>query len=314
MASLDQLVQQANAAAAMARQALTEVRNQGGATAAAQAQAAKALREAQGLWDALSRVQVQAQVGDPNVQRIENIPGRRIPFDFVVDIPIGAGVTAPQPGSITIDQTGPFIAVARYATFVSAYTFSVEDDSGRATFQGRSFGRYRPVHSQGDWNDGQPFSSVVQAQAFPGTGFPHIASPANASPFRSMEMDFRIDVREQGSSLPRQNVPIPSSLWVMPNGAPWALGALDFYERSQVIQFNVQPLHSPNQAFGNITGFTGPNSDWPFADSGWDAIEGISDPAIDVDGTDPVTRNASGVLTIGFHGYRIIQPPGAGQF
>ncbi len=29
---------------------------------------------------------------------------------------------------------------------------------------------------------------------------------------------------------------------------------------------------------------------------------------------DPVTRVASGILTIGFHGYRIVQPAGAGPY
>jgi hypothetical protein len=129
-----------------------------------------------------------------------------------------------------------------------------------------------------------------------------------------MEMDFRIEMREQGTSLPRQNVPMPSSLWVKGNGDPWELGALDFFERNQVIIFNVQPLHAPNQPGGNISGITGPGTEWPFIDSGWDAVEGINDPTFDAEGTDPVTRVPTGILTIGFHGYRVWQPPGAGQY
>jgi hypothetical protein len=314
---LEDLIRTAYAAAAQARQAVAEAQASRAISENARGQLAQVLKETESLRGALSRVQVQAQVGDPNVQRVENIPGRRVPFDFVVDIPFGPGITAPQVGTITIDQTGPFIAVARYAAFVSTYQFDVKDlESGETTrFNGRSFGRYRPVHSAFDLNDGQPFDGVTMATAFPGTGFPHIASPSNQSPFRSMEMDFRIAVSDQGTSLARQNTPMPSSLWVKSNGDAFELGALDFFERNQVIRFDVQPLHPPNPAYGNISGFTGPGGEWPFVDSGWDAIEGVSDPAsVDVDNVDPVTRNPTGVLTIGFHGYRIWQPPGAGQY
>jgi hypothetical protein len=311
---LEDFIKQANYAAAQARLAAQHAQQAGADSAGVKAQLQQYLQEMASLRNALARVQVQNQVGDPNIQRVENIPGRRVPFDFVVDIPLAAGTNSTQTQTITVDQSGPFVCVARYATFLSTYQFQVASESGNATFQGRSYGRYRPIHSQGDVNDGQPFSSVVLAQAFPGTGAPHISSPSNASPWRSMEMDFRIAVREQGTSLPRQNVPIPSALWVKAgSGDPMQLGVLDFFERGQVIQFDVQPLHPANPAYGNISGFTGPGNDFPFADSGWDAVEGISDPTADVDGTDPVTRSASGVLTIGFLGYRIWQPAGAGQ-
>lgn len=275
------------------------------------------LRELQALRNAMTRVQVSAQSGDPNIQRVENIPGRRIPFDFLVEIPFNAGNAAPQQQSIVIDQSGPFIAVARTATFLSTYTFQVSDPGSanpNALFQGRSYGRYRQVHSANDVNDGQPYAMVTLAQAFPGTGAPHVASPSNASPFRSMQMDFRIDMQEQGSGIRRNNIPVPSSLWVSALGDRYSLGALDFFERSQVITFSVQPMHTPNQPFGNISGFTGPDQNFPFAESGWDTIEGISDPAIELESdTDPVTRNPQGVLIIGYHGYRVIQPPGPGQ-
>lgn len=316
---IDDLTARANSASAMARQAIAEAQGARQQAGAANAQYVGALREIQALQNALSRVTTQAQSGDPNIQRIENIPGRRIPFDFLCEIPFNAGNAAVQQAIITIDQTGPFIATARSATFLSTYRFQQTDPETQAVlplFNGRSYGRYRPIHSVNDLNDGQPFSQVVLAQAFPGTGAAHIASPSNASPFRSMEMDFRIDIREQGSSLPRNNIPVPSSMWVKANGDAFELGALDFFERSQVIQFNVQPMHVPNPAFGNISGLTGtPGSDWPFIESGWDAIEGINDPAIQLENdTDPIVRDPSGVLIIGFHGYRIIQPPGPGQY
>jgi hypothetical protein len=314
MVDLNGLQQQAQYAAGAARQALAEAQAVKGGHNVLMQQLQSQAQQLQDLRNALSRVNVQAQSGDPNIQRVENIPGRRIPYDFLVEIPFVAGNAAVQQAIITIDQSGPFIAVARTASFVSTYQFQLQQNGVTAVLNGRSYGRCRPIHSAMDLNDGQPFSEVTQAVAFPGTGSPHIASPSNQSPFRSMEMDFRIEMQEQGSSIRRQNIPMLSSLWVTSRGDAFELGALDFFERSQVISFNVQPLHVPNPEFGNISAFTGGGSEWPFAGSGWDAIEGIND---EVDGdpdSDPVTRLPSGVLQIGFHGYRIMQPPGPGQF
>ncbi len=323
MANLDQFVQEmrnaVGSANAQARAALATAQAAEGRANAATQQLIAAAREISAMQSAISRVSIQAQSGDPNIQRVENIPGRRIPFDFLCEIPFNAGNAAVQQAVITVDQTGPFVVVSRFASFLSTYRFQQTDPetgSSLPLFNGRSYGRFRPVHSVNDLNDGQPFSMVTLAQAFPGTGAAHIASPSNQSPFRSMEMDFRIDVREQGSSLPRNNIPVPSSMWVKANGDAFELGALDFFERSQVIRIDVQPMHTPNPAFGNISSLAGtPGGDWPFVESGWDAVEGINDPALLVeDDTDPIVRDPSGVLIIGFHGYRIIQPPGPGQF
>lgn len=269
------------------------------------------------LGSALSRLQMSRQT-DPSIQRVENIPGRRIPFDLLVSIPIGAQVTSVQQGTITISQEGPFVAVARFATFLSAFSFQVRDpeEAGQvATFSGRSFGRFRPIHSAWDLNDGQPFSQVSMPVAFPGTGAPHIASPSNASPFRTMEPDFLIQFENAGSSFPRSNQEVPSSFWTRSINEPFELGALDVFERGEVLTLKVLPLHPNNPAFGNIFGFGAPNPNFPFLDSGWDAVEGINDEnnpaAADVD---PVTRVQNGTLIIGFHGYRIVQPAGAGPY
>jgi len=320
-----EVAQAANAGAAGARKMLTDLQVAEGKWSQRYADLETQLRATQSNYEALraavSRVQVGGSPGrggiDLNIQRIENIPGRRIPFDYTVDIAIPAGSTASVQGSISISQEGPFIAVARYAAFNSAYQFryTTPFSTTGAVFNGRSNGRYRPVHSTYDVNDGQPVSAVTYAQAFPGTGAPHIVSPANEASFRSMEMDFRIQQREGGSSFPRSYLEIPSALWVKGLGEPNPLPALDFYERGEVIQFNLVPLHQPNPAFGNISGFATGFTDFPFIDSQWDAIEGINDEAQDIGDsqTDPVTRLPNGILTIGYWGYRIIQAPGAGQ-
>jgi hypothetical protein len=315
---LSELAQAANAGASQARQALTAAQGMGLQVEQLKQMLVERERDYQALRDALARVQVQGRVGDPNIQRIENIPGRRIPFDYTVDILIQAGQTATVQGTISISQEGPFVAVARYATFQSGFQFSYTPpgSTSAARFNGRSFGRYRPVHSAYDFNDGQPVAAVTYAQAFPGTGAPHIVSPSNAASFRSMEGDFRIQMREGGSSFPRSFLEVPSSLWVKANGDAFPLGALDFFERGEVLQFNIIPTHVPNPAFGNISGFAAAFTDFPFIDSQWDAIEGINDQAQDIGDTDtdPIVRQANGMLTIGFHGYRIYQPAGAGQY
>ena len=92
----------------------------------------------QALQAAVSKTQVMGGQ-NPDIQRIENIPGRRVPFDYLVDIPIGPNITSVQQGTITISQEGPFVAVARYATFLSQYQFERTDDTGaKTTFSGRS--------------------------------------------------------------------------------------------------------------------------------------------------------------------------------
>lgn len=315
---LNDIARAADAGAAMARQAAQAATTANARSDQLDAYYKELAKQYDDLKRVVSRVELTGRGGDPNIQRIENIPGRRIPFDYTVDIAIPAGSTAVRQGTISIDQSGPFVAVARYATFCSLYQFGYTPPGSdtRALFNGRSYGRYRPVHSLFDGNDGQPVTAVTYAQAFPGTGAPHIVSPANESSFRSMEMDFRIKLVEGGSAFPRSFVEVPSSMWVKASGDAFPLAALDFFERGETITFSIVPMHQPNPAFGNISGFATGFTDFPFIDSQWDAIEGINDQAQDNDdnGVDPIERLPNGILTIGFHGYRIYQPPGAGQY
>lgn len=315
---LNQLMQSAGLAIKQSRDALDAAGSLQGQMSGMRGELARLAQNAQDLSGALQRVQVSSRSGDPSIQRVENIPGRRIPFDLLVDIPIGANVTSVQQGTITISQEGPFVAVARYAAYLSTYEFQVRDPENpgpAATFQGRSFGRYRLIHSAWDLNDGQPYSEVTQVVGFPGTGAPHVASPSNQSPFRSMGQDFRILFENAGSSFPRSNLEVPSAFWTKAINSPFNLGALDVFERGEVLQFKVLPLHPNNPPFGNTFGFSAPNPAFPFVDSGYDAVEGVSDPSLAAAGdADPVNRVPNGILTIGFHGYRIVQPAGAGPY
>lgn len=254
--------------------------------------------------------------GPPNIQYIENIPGRRVPFDFLATIPLGANFNTVAQSVIQVSQEGPFVAVSRYAIFLSQYQLQRTDPltNAKANFFGRSYGRYRPIHSANDIMDGMERSQVEQQQAFPGTGSPHILSPSNGSPFRSMEADFTVKFLNAGSSFPRSNEPVPSAFWTSQINKAFDLGALDVFERGEQLQFNVQPLHVNNPSYGNIQSFASGNPSYPFLASGWDYIEGINDAVnADADTVDPIVRLPDGILIIGFHGYRIVQPAGSGQ-
>ncbi len=298
------------------------------------------------LQRALNSVNVSASGRDhvPDTLFIDDIPGRREPYTLLVDIPIGANVIAKQRVPVTISQEGPFVAVRRIATFQSAYEFQASDPRTNQTarFVGRSYGRYRPVHSAWDVADAQ-HNGVADSgnwflQALLNFGTPAttilpsavLGIPSNQSSFRSMEFDGRVTVYTAGSSAARQNIPVPTSFWSEAINSPFNLGAMDFFERGDVITFEVAPNHINNPAAGNVSGpyvfpavgGLGVPQGYPFIEGQFDAHEGIATPSpadINVAGeirlpdllqTDNITRLPNGILTIGFEGYRIKQPVG----
>jgi hypothetical protein len=311
--SAEQLIRSAGEAHRMAREAI-KIAQANGELVGGMRQALEAsLTNAKALESALKAISMNRGGSNPSLQYVENIPGRRVPFDFLVDVPIGANVSSVQQGTFTVSQEGPFVAVARYATFQSQYQFQRRDpETGIATtFQGRSFGRYRPIHSAWDLNDGLPRSEVFQALAFPGNSAPHMLSPSNGASFRTMQPDFRIKFENAGSSFPRSNQEVPSTFWTTEINSPFELGALDVWERGEVLTVKILPTHINNPSFGNISGFGAVNGAFPFLASQFDYIEGINDQEdAAAESTDPITRLPEGILTIGFHGYKIIQPAG----
>lgn len=312
----------------------------------------KQLSQLNGRIDELSRVTTamsakrSGRVWQGRLTTIEDIPGRRVPYVLVVDIPISADTTSIREASVTISQEGPFICTRRMATFQSVLEYQVTTPSGSlARFTGRSYGRYRPVHSVCDVNDSQHNSYGVTSQwwlaffANPGalggsqlpTGSLGLAS--NMSSFRTMEFDGRISVINAGSSYPRQNISVPSAFWSAECNSPVALGALDFFERGEVITIRVQPNHVNNPPAGNVDGDAvfpvrsgSPlfgSGGYPFVEGQYDAHEGIAAPGSNtledpaaaplapvIVANDLVTRLPDGILTCAFEGYRIIQPPG----
>ena len=154
---------------------------------------------------------------------------------------------------------------------------------------------------------------VKRIVAMPGTGAPSYSSPALHAPARSMQFDAAITLKNQGSGYPRSNIPVPSSFYSKFLNSPFELGALDFFARSDVIEFQVQPMHVNNPNYGNLSEF-GAGGVFPFASAQFDHHEGINDTEnleLVEGAADPVTRVPEGILIIGLHGYRIIQPPGA---
>jgi len=313
---LSAIERSASYAAGAARQALDIAQKNAAADAAMLRQMTELVKNGQDLARTVAQLSAQRTGGNPSLQYIENIPGRRVPFDALVSIPIGATLTSEVQSSFTVNQDGPFVAVCRQAIFLSQYQFQYTDpETGTpTTFNGRSYGRWRPVHSAYDLYDGQARSEVFQAVAAPGAGAPHIISPSNTSSWRSMQPDFSIRLENEGTAYPRSNMPVPSPFWTKQINSPFNLGALDFFERGEVVTFRVQQQHPSNPAYGNVQAFTGPGSVWPFLASQYDAVEGINDEVQADVTTDPVTRLPNGFLIVGLHGYKIIQPPGAGPY
>jgi hypothetical protein len=111
---------------------------------------------------------------------------------------------------------------------------------------------------------------------------------------------------------------------------PYELAALDFFERGEILTLMVQPNHVNNPPAGNVNGDTiwGQAGAYPYLAGQYDQHEGIAYPQggtpnvgqlqfntvpddhIDFGTTDTVQRLPDGILTIGWEGYRIIQPVG----
>jgi hypothetical protein len=317
---LEQIRAQANWAAGAARQAFDLAKANGDRGGAEQivAEHQRFRAELTGMANVIASLKMErigGTNGDPNVQRIENIPGTRVPFDMLVEIPIDAASTDLRQGTITVSMEGPFVAEARMCTFLSQFQFQRTDPvNGQITsFLGRSNGRFRPIHSAADHNDALLMAETTRAIAMPGTGAPSYASPSNHAPFRTMEGDFRVTVRKQDDGFPRSNISVPSTFWTTYVNSPFELAALDFFPRASIIEFSVTPQHINNPSAGNLQAY-GAGAVFPFIGAQFDHHEGIQDP---LDATlvagdpDPITRLPKGVLILGFRGYRIFQAPGA---
>lgn len=238
---------------------------------------------------------------------VDNIPGKRVPFDLSVSIPVAADSPGPysQTGYVTPD--GYFVAVYRYATFLSEYTFQVTSEGNQtAQFQGRSNGRYRPVHSMCDLMDAQGGWNRPVGAADPGDGTWQLEHTTNRAGFRTMQFDGLIEVVARDADYRRQNNPVPTALWAPGFTAIHKLPVPDVFRPGTSIDFNLQANHTNNPAAGHIQSVFG---SLPYLDGQFDGHEGIGYSAAVQAGTDDaVTRRPDGVFVCGYFGYRILTP------
>jgi hypothetical protein len=245
---------------------------------------------------------------------IEEIPGRRIPFDLTVQIGIPDNQQSPLTGNYTLSMDGPFVAVARYATFISSYSFQVTDsESNVSRFAGRSWGRQRPISSTldlmdavGGWVDGTTETLVGDCDQ--NTPVPALVSrPTSRSPFRTMQMDAYVSLKN--SVYPRQNQQVPSSLWAPGFNQMLQLPVLDYFEKGDALEFEIEPMHINNPNAGNIQALLG---SMPYLDGQYDGHEGIAYDAWECNAgvADTIQRRPQGILVVGLLGFRILQPPG----
>lgn len=256
-----------------------------------------------------------SQVGRPDMLTIEEIPGRRIPYDLTVQIGVPDSQTAPLTGHHPLSTDGPFIAVARYATFISSYTFQVTTEAATERYTGRTWGRQRPISSVLDLMDALPgwvdgvTSDLDGDCEDPATPLPPavISRPTSRAGQRSMVFDGYIEV--QSSVYPRQNQHVPTSLWAPGFNQLLQLPVLDYWEKGETIEIQIEPLHVNNPSAGNVQTLLG---SMPYLAGQFDGHEGVMYPEweCDDDVADIIQRRPSGVLVVGFLGYKILQPPG----
>ena len=266
---------------------------------------------------------------------VEDIPGGRIPYIYLVEIPIQSGDPNTREGLITVSMNAPFVVERRWCTFLSAHEFQFTDEESGAIvkFPGRSYGRYRPAHSASDIND-SIHNAIAGTVAWLGTvpaaggvmpaGV--LALPSAASSFRTMEFDGVIEMEDAGSNWGRQNRPAPTAFWSAENNGPVPWSCLDFFERGSAITIRVKPNHLSNPPAGNVTGAAVfPNAaaidGYPFADGQYDPHEGIATReavTVGAEGegdytpieTDPIQRLPDGYFIAALEGFRIAQPTG----
>lgn len=282
-----------------------------------QTQLAEAIREIGRLNSLIESINVKKaneQAGLPDMLAIDAIPGRRIPYDLTVQIAIPDNQRSPVQGTYTLSMDGPFVAVARYATFISTYSFEVASEStNNPRYVGRSWGRQRPVSSVLDlmdavsgWVDGT--TETLAGDCDDVTPAPALISrPVSRSPFRTMQMDAYITLKN--SVYPRQNQQVPTSLWAPGFNQMVQLPVLDYFEKGDTFEFEVEPLHINNPNAGNIQSLLG---SMPYLNGQYDGHEGIMYPSWTCeDGVeDVIQRRPQGVFVVGLMGYKILQPPG----
>lgn len=269
-----------------------------------------------GVVEGLKSTSGQSRSLNPDLLYIEEIPGRRIPFELLVTIEVPANTTTVVSQPYTLSMDGPFVATSRHMAFLSTYSFQVTNVSAVERFVGRSYGRWRPISSMLDILDGKQAHLESQDLAFSNDAAHQPANlrtaaydlPRSASPYRSMEFDGYVTVKTE--QYPRQNQQVPTCIWAPGWSASQELSTPDFFAQGEVINFEVLPTHVNNPTAGNIQNLFG---SVPYLAAQYDGHEGIMPASLPVEQSgvaDSIQRNPSGIIVIGYSGYRILQPAG----
>ena len=287
---------QANAAARMARETQQAVQN-------LQGMIRNAVQES---------VKQQMAINMPGTRAamkyVDDIPGKRVAFDMLCSIPVAADNSGPFSQSMYVTPDGYFVATHRFAVFLSSFVFQITDPDTNETaqFNGRSNGRYRPVHSACDIMDAMNGWNEPVGVADPGDGTVQIEHTTNRSPFRTMEFDGTVEVIVRDSDYRRQNNPIPTAIWAPGFDLIQKLPVPDVFRPGTTVDVNLQSNHTNNPAAGNIQTVVGA---LPYLDGQYDGHEGIGyTAAVQSQTADQVTRRPDGIFVCGYLGYRILTP------
>ena len=184
------------------------------------------IRGLKGAIGALQQARAAASSLTPLVPRfIEDIPGKRVPYTYGINIAITN--TAQTPGVITISSDGSFLATGLIAAW-------------RPT----AFAAGPPVNTIGRW---RPISSV-NAVVADGAGT-IIALPDS--------VDFTWNYMEAGSDRNRQNIDRSSVELFSNQDRPCYLPIADFFERNTAVTVNITMLRTPTNAGVLYFGFCG---------------------------------------------------------
>lgn len=236
----------------------------------------------------LRNVYAKAWGGEGYVS-LDDIEGRLIPYDYLVDIPIPSGQSQEFQGTIPISMEGPFVATHRVMAYRSAVEFQLTDREGvKTSYLGRSNGRFRGISSAQDLFDAaRAFDQISQYQPsyigavwdgaavlpvgnpggvnpdslntinmlpnFPGSGRPLNVSPMSMAASRTMGFDGLVAVELAGANFRRQNQPIPSDFWQEGVTGSTALSVYDVFDPGEVVTIKVTPTHVANPAYGSIS-------------------------------------------------------------
>ena len=241
------------------------------------------------------------------LKNVDAIPGRRVAFDMIVSIPVAADSAGPYEQSMYVTPDGYFVATHRYAAFLSAYVFQVTGEGNEtATFNGRSNGRYRPIHSACDLLDAQGGWNDPVGAADPGDGTVQVEHQTNRSGFRTMQFDGTVEVVVRDSDYRRQNNAVPTALWAPGFTGIQELPVPDVFKPGTTVDFSINANHTNNPAAGNIQNVVGA---LPYLDGQFDGHEGIAyTAAVQAETADAITRRPDGVFICGYFGYRILAP------